>query len=135
MTIKETIEALWFYKEKLYNGIFKDKIAAFDVAIEACEKQMPKRPKHIHEEHKKHEWKKDRHGNIDLWAFEYEYHNGPQCERCGESYCEHCDPHYDSKPCVVDKYVCPTCGKSVYSFKKKSFCEYCGQAIDWSDTE
>lgn len=38
----EALQAMKFYKEKLYNGIFKDKIEAFDVAIEAIDKQIPK---------------------------------------------------------------------------------------------
>ena len=43
MTPQEAIQAMKFYKEKLYNGIFNDKIGAFDVAISALEKQIPKK--------------------------------------------------------------------------------------------
>ena len=43
MTVKEAIQAMKFYKEKLYNGIFNDKIDAFDVTISALEKQIPKK--------------------------------------------------------------------------------------------
>lgn len=39
MTTKEAIKALYFYKTKLYNGIYNDKIEAFDIAIEALKKQ------------------------------------------------------------------------------------------------
>ena len=38
----EALQAMKFYKEKLYNGIFNDKIEAFDVATEAIDKQIPK---------------------------------------------------------------------------------------------
>ena len=44
MTPQETIQAMKFYKEKLCNGIFNDKIGAFDVAISALGKQIPKKP-------------------------------------------------------------------------------------------
>lgn len=40
----ETINAMLFCKTKLYNGIFNDKIGAFDVAISALEKQIPTKP-------------------------------------------------------------------------------------------
>lgn len=40
MTKAEAIEALQFYKSKLYNGIFNQYIAAFDVAIEALNQQI-----------------------------------------------------------------------------------------------
>ena len=43
MTPQEAIKAMKFYKEKLYNGIFNQFIAAFDVAISALEKQIPKK--------------------------------------------------------------------------------------------
>ena len=44
MTPQEAIKAMKFYKEKLYNGIFNQYISAFDVAISALEKQIPKKP-------------------------------------------------------------------------------------------
>lgn len=40
MTTKEAIRALYFYKTKLYNGIYNDKIEAFDIAIKALKKQQ-----------------------------------------------------------------------------------------------
>ncbi len=112
---------------------WKEMLQIYNTAVQALGKQIPKKPKHIHKEYEKHEWKKDEDGNIDLWAMEYEHHNGPRCERCGESYCAHCNPDYDDEPCITDKNYCPTCGKSVYSFEKKSFCVHCGQPLDWSD--
>lgn len=45
MEIKEAIEALRFYQLKLYNGIYREKTGAFDVAISALEKQIPEPPK------------------------------------------------------------------------------------------
>lgn len=87
MTIKETIEALWFYKEKLYNGIFKDKIAAFDVAIEACEKQTPKKPNFEGDGY-------DENGYLiyDTWIcpcceeeYEVDYEEHKHCPNCGQA--------------------------------------------------
>lgn len=44
MTVQEAIKAMDFYKQKLFNGIFNQYIKAFDVAKEALEKQIPKKP-------------------------------------------------------------------------------------------
>lgn len=46
-----------------------------------------------------HTWRKDGE-DIDIFAVDQEYHNGPICERCYEGYCLHCDPD-----CY--RYVCP----------------------------
>lgn len=37
--MSDVINDLLFLKEKLYNGIFKDRIGCIDVAINACKKQ------------------------------------------------------------------------------------------------
>ena len=130
----EAIQAMKFYKEKLYNGIFKDKIKAFDVAINALEKQIPKAPIHIHEEYEKHEWRKDKDGNVDEWAFSVGYCNGVVCERCYESQCIHCNPDYDNDACIVDKDICPNCKSEIERYPKKKYCSDCGQAINWNNT-
>ena len=50
------------------------------------------------------------------------------------------------KKTIEDRYpwcVCPVCGGSVYVEKiqehiqdnETTYCEHCGQALDWSDTE
>jgi len=33
---------------------------------------------------------RDKDGKIDIFRLEYDNHNGPECERCGESWCHHC---------------------------------------------
>lgn len=101
----------------------------------ALEKQIPKKPIHIHEEYEKHQWKKDKNGNIDLWAVSGGFCNGPMCERCFHSTCEHCNPNYDDEPCIVDKKICPTCSARLDGWGKPKYCDKCGQALDWSDTE
>lgn len=39
----------------------------------------------------KHEWYLDENGEIDMFAYQEDYHNGPVCKNCGYFYCEHCD--------------------------------------------
>lgn len=48
-----------------------------------------------------HDWKKDENGNIDYFALDYECHNGPECLRCGFSFCHHCDPEEIDSCCEV----------------------------------
>ena len=109
---------------------------ALNMAIEALEKQRPKKPIHIHEEHAEHLWKRDKNGEIDLWAFSVGYCNGPVCIRCGHSECEHCNEDWKTdptEPCVVNKYICPTCGKEIGYWLRGNYCYECGQALDWSE--
>lgn len=42
----------------------------------------------------KHKWKKDHNGEIDMWAWELGFHNGPVCEVCGRTVCENCAPDW-----------------------------------------
>lgn len=123
----------------LKNLTFKDDTncmnEARDTAIESMEKQIPKKPKHIHEEYEKHQWKKKENGEVDDWAWGSGFCNGVVCERCGESICVHCNPDYDDEPCIVDKDVCPTCGNVVYRYENKKYCGECGQALKWSEKD
>ncbi len=47
----------------------------------------------------KHTWMKDDDGEIDYFAMSEEFHNGPMCEKCHYSYCQHCN---------VPKNECPS---------------------------
>jgi len=38
-------------------------------------------------------------GKVDFFAMEFEYHNGPMCELCDDSWCEHCRDSIS--PCQV----------------------------------
>ena len=38
----------------------------------------------------KHKWILDESGHRDDFQLDVGYHNGPRCELCQESYCEHC---------------------------------------------
>jgi hypothetical protein len=46
----------------------------------------------------KHKWKRLRSGEIDEFAVEGGFCNGPICVECGHSFCEHCQPEeWDSE--------------------------------------
>ena len=44
-----------------------------------------------------HDWIKDEDGNVDEFAMSYDYHNGPQCDRCATSFCMHCTKNSENK--------------------------------------
>lgn len=87
-------------------------------------------PKHIHEEYPAHDWERNADGEIDTFAFDTDYHNGPVCKRCGYSFCVYCDPDgYEKKPCIIDKYRCPSC--DVMIRKGQKYCQNCGKKVKW----
>lgn len=112
----------------------KEELAeAMRMSIQALEKQIPKKPKHTYIKHGKHTWKKNENGEIDDFAWDYDYHNGVVCEVCGEAVCVHCNPDYmELDDCEEEHWSCSSCGKEVY--RNTKYCD-CGQKLDWSDTE
>ena len=130
-------QAIDHYHYGVTHDIFSEPVTSYaTLAIEALEKQLPKKPVHIHEEHSEHLWQRDNNGKIDLWAFESGYCNGPVCTRCYHSECVHCNEDWENDPvcdCVVDKDICPTCGKEIGRWLRGNYCYTCGQAIDWSE--
>lgn len=133
MTESEAIEAIQFDLKiggEIHSQVLRD---AVGVAIQVLEKQIPKKAEHKVIKHGKHKWRKDKNGEIDEFAFDYDYHNGVVCEICGETVCVHCNPDYDKlEDCEADYYICPTCRDKFYS---KRDCCSCGQKLDWSDKE
>ena len=133
MTESEAIEAIQFDLKiggEIHSQVLRD---AVGVAIQALEKQIPKKAEHKVIKHGKHKWRKDKNGEIDEFAFDYDYHNGVVCEICGEAVCVHCNPDYDKlEDCEADYYICPTCRDKFYS---KRDCCSCGQKLDWSNEE
>lgn len=142
-TVEELKEAMeLFEKTKIVgaeNIIIIRKDGTYEVdgidILDAYEKQIPKKPTHIHEEYEKHQWKKKKNGEVDDWAWGSGYCNGVVCERCGETICVHCNPNYDDEPCIVDKDLCPNCGKQVWSCEHKNYCSECGQALKWGEED
>jgi hypothetical protein len=78
-------------------------------------------------ETRKHLWKKDDDGEIDKWAWDYEFHNGPSCEICHATPCEHCEPDYDEKQNCREHYMCSECGRVVLALEP--YC-HCGAKMD-----
>lgn len=97
---------------------------------------MKKLVYHHHVEYPEHDWVRDKDGNIDEFAFEFAYHNGPCCRRCFYSFCISCkgEEGYSAQPCVEDWYECPKCGKKFYS-KGDNYCSKCGQELSWEVSE
>ena len=124
----ETIEAN--YPPENYSMLRE----ALDMSIALLKEQEPKVPIHIHEEYPEHDWEKDKDGNIDEFAMDYGFHNGPACKRCGYSFCMHCKPNgWNEKLCVIDYYQCPKCGTHIIKNDRKiQYCEKCGQTVEWN---
>ena len=133
--MKNIEQAISHYKYGISHDIFKEPVTTYArLSIEALEKQIPKKPIHIHEVYPKHDWIRDEDGEIDMWVMDVGFHNGPGCKRCGASFCEHCDPDYDEEECVVDEMRCPSCNEKIHwPYEKNKFCNQCGQALDWSE--
>ena len=127
-------QAIDHYHYGVTHDIFSEPVTSYaNLSIEALEKQIPKKPIHIHEEYPEHLWQRDKNGNIDLWAFEEGYCDGPVCTRCWHSECVHCNEDWETDhvcDCVVDKDICPVCGSELTG--KYKFCHECGQALDWN---
>ena len=72
--------------------------AVLDAVMKIQKRQGGEVSKKFYEEDPRgHEWKmKDREegedsaGEIDTFAFSHDLHNGPECVKCGYSFCEHC---------------------------------------------
>ena len=41
---------------------------------------------------------RDEDGSVDAWKLDYDYHNGPGCVNCHQSWCEHCEDTI--QPCI-----------------------------------
>ena len=67
---------------------------------------------------KKHLWRKDKNGKIDMWQLDCGYHNGPECEVCGIAICEHCHEDWADLECDVGYHVCSECKQRNYDTAK-----------------
>jgi hypothetical protein len=52
----------------------------------------PTEPFHVKLEQAGHKLIRDEDGDVDIFICDTSWHNGPGCELCGESWCQHCDP-------------------------------------------
>ena len=76
---------------------------------------------------KKHMWKKDANGEIDEFAWDNEFHNGPYCTHCFSTPCVHCKPDYEELETCHEHYMCNRCGR--HSLYKDPFCT-CGAVME-----
>lgn len=57
-----------------------------------------------------HILQRDDTGKIDNWVLDFDYHNGPGCINCEESWCSHCGDTIE--PCI---------GKEAYEANAKAY--------------
>lgn len=74
---------------------------------------------------KKHLWYRDKAGEIDMWCLDIGFHNGPECQICGEAFCEHCHKDWADKECSIGHYECSACSE-VSRDGHERFCPGCG---------
>ena len=121
------------YAGYLYNAValleeYEDTELTPEQIMELKERDTAKEILHIHQEFSEHQWRRTAEGKIDEFAMYVDCHSGPVCERCGYSFCEHCEPNgWDEEPCVIDEYRCPTCNENIGRSDK--YCKYCGQRL------
>lgn len=130
--IKKVIFGLQFLKEKLYNGIFSDRLDCIDYAISAIKELQ------MYKDNKLCLVPEDVYSRqcCELDAYK-EIGTVEECREAVEKQTQ--------KKCAIDScpdhthYKCPSCGKIHLSRYKHGcpslgriprFCEYCGQAID-----
>lgn len=99
MTINEAINIISAAQGECEWNAPLDYQNAFDIALEAMQKQVPKKA----------------------------YYNQPTKVKAfdGES----------QMVAIFDCVPCPVCGKWIVSNIRHKFCQYCGQALDWGNTE
>ena len=78
---------------------------------------------------KKHLWYKNKDGSIDEWRLDVGFHNGPECQVCGEAVCMHCHPDWESMECEIGHYLCSVCGE-VSIDAHENYCPNCGAKMD-----
>lgn len=121
------------YAGYLYNAValleeYEDTGLTPEQIMELKERDTAKEILHIHQEFSEHQWRRTAEGKIDEFAMYVDCHSGPVCERCGYSFCEHCEPNgWNEEPCVIDEYRCPTCNENIGRSDK--YCKKCGQRL------
>ena len=98
------------------------------------------------EHYRHHDWQRTEDGSIDDMAFDVDFHNGPMCQRCGYSFCIHCeDDNVETlleSECINErrKKLCPYCMNHISSLtldtgRMMYYCPYCGKEIDYQDED
>ena len=81
---------------------------------------------------RKHLWYKNKNGEIDMWRLNIGFHNGPECQVCHASFCQHCTPNFDDEECYVGHYYCSEC-KAAQIDNRNTYCPNCGAKMDLED--
>ena len=74
-----------------------------------------------------HMWRMDG-DEVDTWAWDSEYHNGPICEVCGARPCVNCSPNWENTECYDVSYRCSEC--NAHKKDKTNFCPDCGAEME-----
>ena len=99
MTAEEAIKTIQVAIAEVEWEYPLDYSVAFETAIEALEKQIPKKPRYVDTRFRHHGRK---------------ISDGSSLEKC---------------------YECPNCNSHIFRvFDSEKCCNYCGQTLDWSDT-
>ena len=96
-------------------------------------KDIPVTPKYGKTTLPHHKWRLEPGGSIDVFAFESGHCNGPMCVRCGNYFCNHCNPECYDDPCTAEGFICPTCKDVVTG--GDNFCSNCGQRLTWESND
>ena len=75
-----------------------------------------------------HMWRRDESGEIDIWAWDGDFHNGPLCKLCHSTPCIYCRPNWENSKCDVTSYKCSECNYHVE--KESAYCPDCGAKMD-----
>ena len=75
----------------------------------------------------KHKWKTKDNGEVDEFAWDREFHNGPVCMICSFTPCVHCRPGWEDDEGCKEHFVCSVCG--THEEKKYPYC-HCGAKMD-----
>lgn len=106
--IKKVINGLNFLKEKLYNGIYADRLDCIDYAISAIEEIQQYR---------------------EIGTVE-------ECQEAIEKQKPVKSEDYDEDLFIIHGYfVCPSCGCTIIAdeFSDHKYCLNCGQALLWEE--
>ena len=100
MTLEEAIKTIQVAVSEVEWIYPLDYAIAFETAIEALEKQTPKKPQYVNTRFRHHGRK---------------ISDGSSLDKC---------------------YKCPNCNSHIFHvFDSEKCCEYCGQVLDWRETE
>lgn len=142
MTENETIKGLMFLKEKLYNGIYADRLDCIDYAITALKEVQKYREIRTVEECRTamDYWKylRERRCGLDAVVekcMEYEkIGTVEECRKAVEKQKPKKSIDYNED---LGYFKCPSCGCSIMAdeFSDHKYCLNCGQKLEWKESE